>query len=149
MKLGICFEGGGGKGAYQIGAWKAIRELELEQYVTCVSGTSVGALNAALFYKGNYLIAEEVWNNITDNDIIHLKAYDSFDVGDCFFSQKRLAELIDIAVKGQKVNRNCRECYVTCRYRDKCEYKYFKWSDYFDLELKKNTISFVSYTRCI
>lgn len=30
MNIGVVFEGGGGKGAYQIGAWKAIRELGME-----------------------------------------------------------------------------------------------------------------------
>jgi NTE family protein len=49
MKIGVVFEGGGGKGSYQIGAWKAIRDMGIEPYITCVSGTSVGALNAALF----------------------------------------------------------------------------------------------------
>ena len=140
MKLGIVFEGGGGKGAYQIGSWKAIRELGLEKYVTCVSGTSVGALNAALFYQGNYLIAEETWNNISEDDILHIKSDDDFNNGDCFFSQKQLSNLIDTALRGQKVNRVCRECYITCRYRDKNEYRYFKWSDYFDFELKKKIL---------
>ena len=47
-------EGGGGKGSYQIGVWRAIRELGLEKWITAVSGTSVGALNAALFAKGDF-----------------------------------------------------------------------------------------------
>lgn len=140
MKLGIVFEGGGGKGAYQIGSWRAIRELGLDRYVTSVSGTSVGALNAALFYQGNYLIAEEIWTKISEDDILHIKANDDFHSGDCFFSQKKLAKLIDAAIGGQKVNHVCKECYVTCRYRDKNEYRYFQWSDYFDRELKSKIL---------
>jgi len=42
---GIVLEGGGAKGAYQIGAWKALREAGIK--VKGVAGTSVGALNGA------------------------------------------------------------------------------------------------------
>jgi predicted acylesterase/phospholipase RssA/GTPase SAR1 family protein len=140
MNIGLVFEGGGGKGAYQIGAWKAIRELGIEPYVTCVSGTSVGALNAALFYMGNYYFAEEIWCGITDDDILHLKEYDSFENGNCIFSQKKLADLIEMSIKGASKNPTCKECYVTCRYRDKSEHKYFKWSDFYDIELKKRVL---------
>ena len=45
-KTGLVFSGGGGKGAYQIGVWKALREYGIE--ADCVAGTSVGALNGAL-----------------------------------------------------------------------------------------------------
>lgn len=140
MNIGVVFEGGGGKGAYQIGAWKAIRELGIEPFVTCVSGTSVGALNAALFYMGNYHTAETIWRSISNEDILHEKALDIFENGDCIFSQKKLAELVEVAIKGMPKNETCKQCYVTCRYRDKNEYKYFRWSDFFDIELKKRIL---------
>ena len=60
-KIGLVFDGGGAKGAYQIGVWRALRESGLEQYVTDVAGTSVGGLNAALFVKGDLDKAVEVW----------------------------------------------------------------------------------------
>ena len=47
--LGLVLAGGGGKGAYQVGVWKALSEYGLAQRVTVISGTSVGALNGALF----------------------------------------------------------------------------------------------------
>lgn len=140
MNIGIVFEGGGGKGAYQIGAWKAIRELGIEPFVTCVSGTSVGALNAALFYMGNLNTAEEIWRSISDEDILHKKEFDVFENGDCVFSQKKLGELIEIAIRGTAKSKVCKKCYVTCRYRDKSEYRYFKWSDFYDLEIKKRVL---------
>ncbi|MFR0795218.1 MAG: patatin-like phospholipase family protein [Oscillospiraceae bacterium] len=43
---GLALEGGGAKGAYQIGAWKALREAGI--HFSAVSGTSVGALNGAM-----------------------------------------------------------------------------------------------------
>lgn len=45
---GLVFCGGGGRGAYQIGVWQALRERGLDKYTAAVSGASVGALNAAL-----------------------------------------------------------------------------------------------------
>ena len=60
-KLGLVLAGGGGKGSYQIGVWKAIIELGLDKYISAISGTSVGALNACLIHQGNYEIAEKIW----------------------------------------------------------------------------------------
>ena len=42
---GLILEGGGTKGAYQIGAYKALRDLGIE--FQGVAGTSIGALNGA------------------------------------------------------------------------------------------------------
>ncbi|MFH0733847.1 MAG: patatin-like phospholipase family protein [bacterium] len=65
MKIGLVFSGGGAKGAYEIGVWKALRELGLDKYVKVVSGTSVGALNAVLFINGDIDKAEKLWQNIS------------------------------------------------------------------------------------
>ena len=46
---GLVLAGGGGKGAYQAGAFKALWEYGIQDYITAVSGASVGALNAVLF----------------------------------------------------------------------------------------------------
>lgn len=68
--IGLVLAGGGGKGAYQIGVWKYLRECGLDQYVCAVSGTSVGALNAALFGCGYFQRAEDLWLNIQPNQIL-------------------------------------------------------------------------------
>lgn len=69
--IGLVFAGGGGKGAYEIGVWKYLHEIGLDQYVRCVSGTSVGALNAALFVGSSYELAEKLWLDINqDSNII-------------------------------------------------------------------------------
>ena len=44
MKLGIALEGGGARGAYQVGAWRALEEAGIRY--NAVSGTSVGAIIA-------------------------------------------------------------------------------------------------------
>lgn len=70
MGIGLVLTGGGGKGAYQIGVWKALIELGLEKRISAVSGVSVGALNAALFVNGDYSLAENIWCNISADSIL-------------------------------------------------------------------------------
>ena len=50
--LALVLSGGGAKGAYEVGVWLAMRDLGLDGRVEAVSGTSVGAINAALFAAG-------------------------------------------------------------------------------------------------
>ena len=45
-EFGLVLEGGGAKGAYEIGACKALEEMGMN--ITAVTGTSVGALNGAM-----------------------------------------------------------------------------------------------------
>lgn len=47
--LGLVLSGGGAKGAYEVGVWQALNEAGLTGDVAAVSGTSIGAVNAALF----------------------------------------------------------------------------------------------------
>ena len=72
-RIGLVLAGGGGKGAYHIGVWKALKEFGIEQSIGAVAGTSVGALNAALFAQGDYKIAESVWKNIKPVKYFQLK----------------------------------------------------------------------------
>ena len=48
--LGLALEGGGAKGAYEIGAYRALTELGYHFDVIC--GVSIGAINAALLAQG-------------------------------------------------------------------------------------------------
>ena len=64
----VALEGGGAKGAYQIGAWKALREAGIR--FNAVAGTSVGALNGAIMVMGNLEKAEEIWSNITFSQVM-------------------------------------------------------------------------------
>ena len=47
--IGLVLSCGGAKGAYQAGVWKAMVETGVAERVTAISGTSVGAINAAAF----------------------------------------------------------------------------------------------------
>ena len=60
---GVVLSGGGSKGSYQIGVWKALRKLNIKYDI--VTGTSVGALNGALMTQNTYFKAKRLWNNLT------------------------------------------------------------------------------------
>lgn len=47
--LALVLSGGGAKGAYEVGVWQVLSEEGIAPRVTAISGTSVGAINAALF----------------------------------------------------------------------------------------------------
>jgi|GEM_PF-4591971 len=64
-RIGLVFSGGGGKGAYEIGVWNVLSAYNISPYICAVSGTSVGALNAALFANGNLKQAQDAWANIS------------------------------------------------------------------------------------
>src|SRR5579859_301816 len=59
-RVGLVLAGGGFKGAYQIGAWKALQEMGFDRF-TAIAGTSVGALNAVLVANGKLGPAEIIW----------------------------------------------------------------------------------------
>lgn len=68
QKLGLVLEGGGVKGAYQVGALLAIRELGVE--FDGVTGTSIGAINGALYLEGGYDKLLDVWKQIKTNTVL-------------------------------------------------------------------------------
>lgn len=69
--LGLALEGGGAKGAYQIGAYKALMELGFRFDV--VAGTSIGAINAALIAQGDWERAGEFWSTVRNEDLFEEK----------------------------------------------------------------------------
>lgn len=64
----LALEGGGAKGAYQIGAWKALHEAGVK--IDAVAGTSVGALNGSLIVMGDLEKAENIWENIRYSQVM-------------------------------------------------------------------------------
>ena len=64
----VVLGGGGSKGAYQIGVWQALRELDLDYQV--VTGTSVGALNGALMAQGEFDAAWNLWWNMDNAQVM-------------------------------------------------------------------------------
>jgi len=71
-QIGLVLAGGGGKGAYQIGCWRAFQRLGIR--FSAVAGSSVGALNAALIAEGNLRKATELWSNISREKVFKTRA---------------------------------------------------------------------------
>jgi NTE family protein len=69
-EYGIVLEGGGAKGAYQIGVWKALKECGVK--IKGVAGVSVGALNGALICMDDYEKAVDIWKNISYSRIMNV-----------------------------------------------------------------------------
>ncbi len=67
-KRALVLAGGGSRGAYQIGVWKALRELGIGFDI--VTGSSVGALNGALMVQGDFDAGLELWENISSRDVM-------------------------------------------------------------------------------
>ena len=69
---GLVLAGGGAKGAYQLGAWKAMREIGVT--FSAVAGVSIGSINGALVVQDDYLTAEQLWNEIALDKGINIEA---------------------------------------------------------------------------
>ena len=61
MNVGIVLAGGFAKGAYQVGALKAIREMLPTEDVKYISCASIGALNGYAYATDKLEKAEEMW----------------------------------------------------------------------------------------
>lgn len=66
----IALEGGGARGAYQVGAWRALEEAGIRY--NAVSGTSVGAINGTLMAMRDLKQAEQIWKDIRFSQIINV-----------------------------------------------------------------------------
>lgn len=84
-EYGLVLEGGGAKGAYQIGAWKALKEANI--HIKGIAGTSVGALNGALICMGDLEKAESLWENISYSQIMSVDDKIMEDI----FKQKKIS----------------------------------------------------------
>ena len=65
---GMALEGGGAKGAYQIGIWKALADEGIK--IKGVSGTSVGALNGAMIVSGDIEMAFKIWSEVSYSKVM-------------------------------------------------------------------------------
>lgn len=131
-EYGVVLEGGGAKGAYQVGAWKALKEAGIR--IKGIAGTSVGALNGALMCMDDYERAESLWTNITYSQVLSvddqmIEGLKNFDVKSLNFSDvlqdvkqvfadrgldiTPLKELLAQEVDEERIRNSDRELFVT------------------------------------
>ena len=127
----LILAGGGGKGAYEIGVWKAMKELGIDKKIQAVSGASVGGLNGALFVQGDYDRAERIWLTLTAEKILppgninlmeELKAFAEKGpimdiesmIKEGMFSRDGLIQIIRQELNVNKIADRQIPCYLAC-----------------------------------
>ena len=161
MKIGLVLSGGGGKGAYELGVWKALNELNIAKYIDVFSGASIGAFNAVLFAQDDMNAAERLWEEVTMEKLapvskaILIKKGVELAVGwKCINFAKRYMcqslesgivskdgaiDIINRYLKVGEVKRRGKICYAACTKLPNFKAEYFKINDYDD-ELGKNIV---------
>ena len=69
----LVLAGGGARGSYQVGVWRALAELGWRPQI--ITGTSVGSLNGAMFALDLYETARDMWLTIRSQDVIEPVSY--------------------------------------------------------------------------
>ena len=73
-EYGLVLVGGGTRGAYQVGVWKALQELGIK--ITAIVGTSIGAINGAMFLQDDFFTTVKMYENIKIKDIMNIEGVD-------------------------------------------------------------------------
>lgn len=161
MKIGLVLSGGGGKGAYELGVWKALKDLELDKYIDVFSGTSIGAFNAVLFAQDDVNAADALWEEVTMEKLVPISKFDLLKRGiELTIGSKHLnlakkymlqkieeggvpkdgaREIINEYLDIGKVKERGKICYAACTELPDFTPKYFKLNDY-DNETAKDMI---------
>jgi len=88
--IGMVLEGGGSRGAYQIGVMKAY--LEAGYSFSGFAGTSIGAINGAVFAQGDFQKATDMWSNITTEQLFDADTYKLLKIGESKWDMHVLSE---------------------------------------------------------
>lgn len=162
MKIGLVLSGGGGKGAYELGVWKGLKELGIDKYIDVFSGTSIGAFNAVLFAQDDMEAAELLWEEVTMEKLVPISKFELLRKGvglligskNINFAKKYIneklhegaatkegaIEIIEKYLSFDKVKEKNKICYAAATELPDFKVKYFKINDY-DNELCKKMIT--------
>lgn len=88
----LVFSGGGAKGSYQIGVWKALRKMHMKFDI--VTGVSIGSINGALYVSNKYYLAKRMWKKIKTSDFF------DFEIGGKLSPSDYLSLTKEIIKKG-------------------------------------------------
>ncbi len=105
---GLVLAGGGAKGAYQMGAWKALREMNIT--FDAIAGVSIGSINGALIAQGDYEKATEMWESVSIDKGV--KITEALPDPENLFSKKNWAALFKEVVKKGGIDASPAEGYI-------------------------------------
>ena len=109
----LVLAGGGAKGSYQVGVWRALQELEWTPAI--ITGASVGTLNGCMFASGKADDVEQLWRTMENHDVLDVPATRDADELRAFFLDvirsggldvQPLAEQIDALIDEEAVRRS-------------------------------------------
>ncbi|MGL4737777.1 MAG: patatin-like phospholipase family protein [Cellulosilyticaceae bacterium] len=161
MKIGLVLSGGGGKGAYELGVFMALQELGIAERIEVFAGTSIGAINAALFAQGDLSAAIGMWEEVTIDKLIPLsklqlikrgigiaiggkmiqinKNYVAQKMAEGAVSKTGAIEIIDKYVDIQGIKDGGKTCFATCTELPGLEAMYFQ-IDQYDPQMGKEMV---------
>lgn len=154
MKIGLVLTGGGGKGAYELGVWKALKELGISEHISVFSGTSIGAFNAVLFAMDDMEKADKLWDEVTMDKLVPITKTELIKRGIGLYlggknlqlakkflndklehgaiSNEGAVDIIDKYLDCSKVSKNNKVCYAACTKLPNYTVQYFRINDYDD-----------------
>ena len=113
-KVALCLPGGGFRGIYTVGFLKAWKALGLEY--DFISGTSIGAINAAIFHQeGNTDLLEKIWLGISGSDVYTVDLFaaaNPFTPKRSVLSSSPLRATIAKHLDYNKIKANPKPCFV-------------------------------------
>ena len=110
--IGLVLDGGGGKGAYQLGVIKALTENNLLEDVTMLAGSSIGAVNSMLYAMENLDLMYQAWDEITMLTLFDISA-DQLASGSIHFSRNDMIRLCDKYTDYDKLKTSKYDIYHT------------------------------------
>ena len=109
---GLVLSGGGWKGAYQAGVFKALEQYGIGDYITMISGASVGSLNMVLYDSANAVLAEKIWSEISPEQFLKIDA-NLLDLREGIVSREGLINILDRHIDLDKIRDSQRRLYVS------------------------------------
>ncbi len=165
IKIGLVLSGGGAKGAYEVGIYKALKELSLVDNIKVISGTSIGAINALFFAMDDLKVINTSWSNLNYSRLllneektrskkvpVLVEKIKSIKTEGNLFEQINLSDIGLLSQAGVKkfieeyikidVIKNCGKEIYACAYNiDKERAEYFKLNDCNEEEIKERVLA--------
>lgn len=140
--MALVLDGGGGKGAYQIGVLKALKEQGYLDDVKGISGASIGAVNSLLYAMDDVELMYKAWKEI-DMDTVFDIELDMLAEKKLYFSRHEMISMLEKYIDFDKILDGRYEIYHSlCKLNSELqplEAEYRKLSDY-DVETIKNIL---------
>ncbi len=100
QNYGLVLAGGGTRGAFEVGACKALSELNIR--IKGIVGTSIGAINGALLFQDDYPKMEQIYRSIEPSDIFTI--HHPIDTTKDLLSIHNIRALVKEFVRSQGLN---------------------------------------------